>query len=101
MNATPDPLASMSSVGTDLNELSRHRCAGCASEPAAGRRDHGPGRGIRSGPGRRLLEGHRRAASELERVQTLDPQWSDQQRATGYAGWKKAVERTLDWVDVT
>ena len=28
------------------------------------------------------------------------PQWSDQQRAVGYAGWKKAVERTLDWVDV-
>src|SRR5665647_2829782 len=28
------------------------------------------------------------------------PQWSDQARATGYAGWKKAVERTLDWVDV-
>jgi glycerol kinase len=27
------------------------------------------------------------------------PQWSDEQRATGYAGWKKAVERTLDWVD--
>ena len=29
------------------------------------------------------------------------PKWSDQQRAGGYAGWKKAVERTLDWVDVT
>jgi glycerol kinase len=28
------------------------------------------------------------------------PQWSEQQRASGYAGWKKAVERTLDWVDV-
>jgi glycerol kinase len=28
------------------------------------------------------------------------PQWSDQQRASGYAGWKKAVERTLDWVGV-
>jgi glycerol kinase len=28
------------------------------------------------------------------------PQWSDEQRARGYAGWKKAVERTLDWVDV-
>ncbi|NMM25193.1 MAG: glycerol kinase GlpK [Phycicoccus sp.] len=28
------------------------------------------------------------------------PQWSDQQRAIGYAGWKKAVKRTLDWVDV-
>ncbi|MFE2430301.1 glycerol kinase GlpK [Streptomyces sp. NPDC059373] len=29
-----------------------------------------------------------------------DPQWTDEQRATGYAGWKKAVQRTLDWVDV-
>ncbi|WP_440067379.1 glycerol kinase GlpK [Streptosporangium sp. OZ121] len=30
-----------------------------------------------------------------------EPQWSDEQRAAGYAGWKKAVERTLDWVDVS
>ncbi|WP_431729540.1 glycerol kinase GlpK [Verrucosispora sp. TAA-831] len=29
-----------------------------------------------------------------------DPTWSPQQRATGYAGWQKAVRRTLDWVDV-
>ena len=28
------------------------------------------------------------------------PQWDDAQREEGYAGWKKAVERTLDWVDV-
>src|SRR3984885_12624354 len=28
------------------------------------------------------------------------PQWNDEQRAGGYAGWKKAVERTLNWVDV-
>lgn len=28
------------------------------------------------------------------------PSWSDGQRAEGYAGWKKAVERTLGWVDV-
>ncbi|GII76727.1 glycerol kinase [Sphaerisporangium rufum] len=28
------------------------------------------------------------------------PTWSDEQRAEGYAGWKKAVQRTLDWVDV-
>ncbi len=28
------------------------------------------------------------------------PQWTDQQRAKGYAGWRKAVERTLDWVEV-
>lgn len=29
------------------------------------------------------------------------PKWSDEQRSEGYAGWKKAVNRTLDWVDVT
>jgi glycerol kinase len=28
------------------------------------------------------------------------PTWSEAQRATGYRGWKKAVERTLDWVDI-
>ncbi len=28
------------------------------------------------------------------------PTWSKDQREAGYAGWKKAVERTLDWVDV-
>jgi glycerol kinase len=28
------------------------------------------------------------------------PQWSEDQREAGYKGWKKAVERTLDWVDV-
>ena len=29
-----------------------------------------------------------------------DPEWNEQQRADGYAGWKKAVERTLNWVEV-
>jgi glycerol kinase len=29
------------------------------------------------------------------------PEWSDKQRTDGYAGWKKAVQRTLDWVDVS
>jgi glycerol kinase len=28
------------------------------------------------------------------------PQWTDARRADGYAGWKKAVERTLGWADV-
>jgi glycerol kinase len=28
------------------------------------------------------------------------PQTTDEQRATGYAGWQKAVSRTLDWVEV-
>ncbi|MGI8332561.1 glycerol kinase GlpK [Actinomadura scrupuli] len=29
-----------------------------------------------------------------------ESRWDDEQRAKGYGGWKKAVERTLDWVDV-
>jgi glycerol kinase len=29
------------------------------------------------------------------------PSWDDDQRANGYAGWRKAVQRTLDWVDVS
>ncbi|MFU8839562.1 MAG: glycerol kinase GlpK [Nitriliruptoraceae bacterium] len=29
-----------------------------------------------------------------------EPQWSDDQRESGLAQWRKAVERTLDWVDV-
>jgi glycerol kinase len=28
-----------------------------------------------------------------------EPQWDEDRRAAGYAGWKKAVARTLDWVD--
>jgi glycerol kinase len=28
------------------------------------------------------------------------PQWTEQQREAGYAGWRKAVQRTLDWVEV-
>jgi glycerol kinase len=28
------------------------------------------------------------------------PQWDDEQRARGYAGWRKAVERTFGWADV-
>jgi glycerol kinase len=29
-----------------------------------------------------------------------EPSWTGGQREDGYAGWKKAVQRTLDWVDV-
>jgi glycerol kinase len=32
--------------------------------------------------------------------QRWQPQWSDEQRQEGYGRWKKAVERTLNWVDV-
>ncbi|MET0492320.1 MAG: glycerol kinase GlpK [Actinoplanes sp.] len=32
--------------------------------------------------------------------QRWQPAWTDEQRETGYGRWKKAVQRTLDWVDV-
>ncbi|MDQ1731067.1 MAG: glycerol kinase [Pseudonocardiales bacterium] len=32
--------------------------------------------------------------------QRWSPEWNDEQREAGYVGWKKAVERTLDWVEV-
>jgi glycerol kinase len=28
------------------------------------------------------------------------PTWTEDRREAGYAGWRKAVQRTLDWVDV-
>ncbi|GAA4120449.1 glycerol kinase GlpK [Knoellia locipacati] len=38
--------------------------------------------------------------SKWAEAERWEPQWSDDQRRDGYAGWRKAVERTLDWVDV-
>jgi len=32
--------------------------------------------------------------------QRWEPQWSAEQREEGYANWKKAVERTLNWIEV-
>jgi glycerol kinase len=29
-----------------------------------------------------------------------EPSWTPDRRAAGYAGWRKAVQRTLNWVDV-
>ena len=52
-----------------------------------------------------LAVGFWKTTDELEsnwnEAQRWQPEWNDEQRATGYAGWKKAVERTLDWVDVS
>jgi glycerol kinase len=28
------------------------------------------------------------------------PSWTEERRAAGYSGWRKAIERTLDWVEV-
>jgi glycerol kinase len=30
---------------------------------------------------------------------TFEPQWSEEKREAAYAGWKKAVERSRDWVE--
>lgn len=32
--------------------------------------------------------------------QRWEPKWSDAQREEGYANWKKAVERTLNWIEM-
>ncbi len=38
--------------------------------------------------------------SHWQESKRWSPQWSEDQRQNGYAGWKRAVERTLDWVQV-
>ena len=30
-----------------------------------------------------------------------EPDWTSERRAAGYAGWRKAVDRTLNWIDVS
>jgi glycerol kinase len=30
-----------------------------------------------------------------------EPNWTPDRREAGYAGWKKAIDRTLDWVDLS
>ncbi|MGO4756271.1 FGGY-family carbohydrate kinase, partial [Streptomyces sp. 2MCAF27] len=38
--------------------------------------------------------------SHWQESRRWEPQWSRERREEGYAGWKRAVERTLDWVKV-
>jgi glycerol kinase len=38
--------------------------------------------------------------SHWQESKRWEPSWSEEQRTVGYAGWQKAVARTLDWVDV-
>ncbi len=51
-----------------------------------------------------LSVGYWSSTDELRRNWREDtrwhPQWDDERRTTGYAQWKKAVQRTLDWVEV-
>ena len=48
----------------------------------------------------RLLVVHRRAARTTgTRTGAGSPRGTTSSASSGYAGWQKAVERTLDWVD--
>jgi glycerol kinase len=51
-----------------------------------------------------LTAGFWRDTSELRanwhESRRWEPAWPEDRRAAGYAGWKKAVDRTLNWVDV-
>ncbi|MEU1483683.1 glycerol kinase GlpK [Streptomyces sp. NPDC005752] len=38
--------------------------------------------------------------SHWQESRRWEPEWSEDQRQEGYEGWKRAVERTLDWVKV-
>ena len=38
--------------------------------------------------------------SHWQESRRWEPEWDERRREEGYAGWKKAVERTLDWVTV-
>jgi glycerol kinase len=33
-------------------------------------------------------------------AQRWEPEWDEPTREAGYAGWKRAIERTLNWADV-
>ncbi|WP_078316113.1 glycerol kinase GlpK [Mycobacterium sp. D16Q16] len=52
-----------------------------------------------------LAAGFWKDADDLRQNWLEDERWSssitEQQRAEGFSGWKKAVQRTLDWVDVS
>ncbi|MBA0047648.1 glycerol kinase GlpK [Mycobacterium sp. NPDC050853] len=52
-----------------------------------------------------LAVGFWKDADDLRQNWQEDKRWSssitEQQRAEGFTGWKKAVQRTLDWVDVS
>jgi glycerol kinase len=51
-----------------------------------------------------LAVGFWRSADELRaqwrESRRWEPTWSADRRESGYAGWKKAVERSLDWVEI-
>src|ERR687897_923645 len=59
-----------------------------------------PGAAYAAGLATGFWSGTDELRSKWSEVERWEPRWSDAQRRDGYAGWQKAVQRTLDWVDV-
>ena len=68
-----------------------------AGHPPQGDRDDRARRRLRGGPGGRLLGGPGRPQGALGRGQALGARHGRRGARAGYAKWKKAVERSLDW----
>ena len=73
---------------------------GVPGDPPDGDRDDGARRGLRGGPGRPASG---QDQDELRERWAEDKRWEPQmdadERERQYARWKKAVQRSLDWVD--
>ena len=75
----------------------RARRAGGAAER---RRDRLARRRLRRRSRGRILAGRREPPGELAQGRGVDSRtWTERERDRGYRKWKKAVQRTLDWVD--
>ena len=89
--------------GVTANELCMQIQAdvlGVPVEPARRRRDDRAGRGLRGGLAVGFWSGTDELRQNWNESKRWEPAWSAEQREEGYARWKKAVERTLNWVDV-
>ena len=89
--------------GVTANELCHAdpgRRARRAGVQAGRRRDHRARRRLRGRPGGRVLEDRPTSwCSNWNEDKRWQPDLDEERRAKGYRSWKKAVERTLDWVD--
>ena len=88
--------------GVTANELCMQLQADILGVPVSGRSSPRPPRsapayaaGLAIGFWQVDRRAHARTGNESKRWL---PEWDDEQRASGYAGWKKAVDRTLNWV---
>ena len=70
-----------------------------SGRPAGRRRNYRARRGLCGGVGDRLLEDLDDLRQNWKMDRQWEPKWSADQRDAAYAGWEKAVQRTLDWAE--